>query len=766
MMKNYLFFCLQIVSCFCYGQYSVDQFSENPVDFVRPLMGTDSNFELSTGNVYPAIAVPWGMNFWTPQTGEMGSGWTYTYNSRKIKGFKQTHQPSPWMNDYGQFSIMPVSDSLRFTEKQRESWFSHKSEVVTPYYYQVFLADHNITTEIAPTERAAVFRVQYHHTDNAYLVLDAFDKGSFVKVLPKEHKIVGYTTKNSGGVPGNFKNYFVLKFDKDIDLAKTFEGDKLLDQLSLESDHSGAVIKFATEVKNTSVEIKVASSFISIEQAEQNLNEVAPYSFDEIKKKAKEKWNSTLGKIQVSGGSLPQMETFYSCLYRSLLFPRMFYEYDATGNAIHYSPYNGNIEEGYMFTDTGFWDTFRALFPLMNLVYSDMAYKMQEGLVNTYKESGWLPEWASPGFRNIMIGNNSASVVADGFQKLGDEYSYNIELLFEALLKGANNTGPISAVGREGISYYQQYGYIPFDVGINQNASRTLEYAYDDFTIYQLAKALNKSDSIIEFYKKRSLNYQHLFDPETKFMRPKLASGEFIDDFNPIDWGRGFTEGNSMHYSWSVFHDIDGLIGLMGGKKAFIKQLDTIFNAPSTILPRKNGRGIIHEMREMQVANMGQYAHGNQPAQHIIYLYNYAGQPWKSQYWVRETLNRMYKPTPDGYCGDEDNGQTSAWYVFSAMGFYPVCPGVDQYVLGAPLFKEIKIHTDFGTNINISASKNSDENIYIDKLQLNGKVSSRNYLDFNTLKDGASIKIDMSSTPNKKRGTSEKDTPYSLSKTN
>src|SRR5690606_12321352 len=368
--------------------------------------------------------------------------------------------------------------------------------------------------------------------------------------------------------------------------------------------------------------------------------------------------------------------------------PRMFFEYDANGTVVHYSPYNGKVLPGYMFTDTGFWDTFRCLFPFLNLAYPEMNTKMQEGLVNAYKESGWLPEWASPGLRNVMVGNNSASVVADAYIK--GLRGYDIETLYEALLHGANHAGPLTAVGRAGADFYNKLGYVPYDVNINENAARTLEYAYDDFAIYQLAKKLNKPKKEIELYKKRSLNYKKLFDPETGLMRGKNQDGNFQKPFNPFKWGDAFTEGNSWHYTWSVFHDIQGLIDLMGGKEAFANKLDSVFTLPPIYDDSYYGQ-VIHEIREMQIANMGQYAHGNQPIQHMIYLYNYAGEPWKAQYWLRETMNRMYLPTPDGYCGDEDNGQTSAWYVFSAMGFYPVAPATDQYVIGTPLFKKMTL---------------------------------------------------------------------------
>ena len=734
---------------------------DNPVDYASPLVGTDSNYKLSNGNTYPAIAMPWGMNFWTPQTGKMGDGWAYTYDAYKIRGFKQTHQPSPWMNDYGQFSLMPVTGKLRFTEEDRQSWFSHKAETVTPYYYSVYLADHDVTTEIAPTERAARFRFTFPETDSSYVVIDAFDKGSYVKIIPQERKIIGYTTRNSGGVPENFKNYFVVVFDKEFNLNKTFSDSTLTDALEKKSNHAGAVIGFKTK-KGEQVNAKVASSFISYEQAERNMQEIGNNDFDALKAKGRDTWNEQLGRIKVEGGTTDQFKTFYSALYRSLLFPRKFYEYDADGKVVHYSPYNGEVLPGYMFTDTGFWDTFRAMFPFLNLMYPELNGHMQEGLSNAYKESGWLPEWSSPGLRNVMVGNNSASIVAEGYLKSGDAYDYDIENLYEALIHGANNAGPMQAVGRAGVEYYNKLGYVPYDVDINENAARTLEYAYDDFAIYQLAKALNKPKKEIEKYRKRSLNYKNLFDPEYNLMRGKNEDGTFQKPFNPFKWGDAFTEGNSWHYSWSVFHDIQGLIDLMGGKKEFVAQLDTIFSLPPKFDDSYYG-GVIHEIREMQIADMGQYAHGNQPIQHMTYLYDYAGEPWKTQYWVRETMNRMYTPDPDGYCGDEDNGQTSAWYVFSAMGFYPVAPATDQYVLGAPLFKKVTLNLENGNEIIINAPENNEDNRYMESMKVNGKDYTKNWLSHREMMKGMTIDYKMGDTPNKNRGTQDADFPYSLS---
>ena len=732
---------------------------KNPVDYVSTLVGTQSKFELSTGNTYPATALPWGMNFWTPQTGKMGDGWAYTYDADKIRGFKQTHQPSPWMNDYGQFAIMPITGGLVFDQDRRASWFSHKAEVAKPYYYKVYLADHDVTTELAPTERAVMFRFTYPKTKNAYVVIDAFDKGSYVKIIPEENKIIGYSTKNSGGVPENFKNYFVIQFDKPFTFTSGVKENNILpNETEVQGNHTGAIIGFATQ-KGEIVHARVASSFISYEQAELNLKELGKDSFDQLVTKGKDTWNREMSKVDVEDDNIDNLRTFYSCLYRSMLFPRSFYEIDAKGQVVHYSPYNGKVLPGYMFTDTGFWDTFRCLFPFLNLMYPSMNQKMQEGLVNSYKESGFLPEWASPGHRDCMIGNNSASVVADAYIK--GLRGYDIETLWEALKHGANAHLRGTASGRLAYDAYNKLGYVPNNIGIGQNVARTLEYAYNDWTIYTLGKKLGKPASEIDIFKQRALNYKNVYHPKRKLMVGKDDKGVFNPKFDAVDWSGEFCEGNSWHWSFCVFHDPQGLINLMGGKKEFNAMMDSVF-----VIPGKQGmesRGMIHEMREMQVMNMGQYAHGNQPIQHMVYLYNYSSEPWKAQYWIREIMNKLYTAGPDGYCGDEDNGQTSAWYVFSALGFYPVCPGTDEYIIGTPLFKSAKLHLENGKTITIKADNNQLDNRYIKEMKVNGKSQTRNFLTHDQLIKGANIQFQMSPVPNKQRGTTEKDVPYSLS---
>ncbi len=733
------------------------------VDYVNPLMGTDSKHSLSNGNTYPAIATPWGMNFWTPMTSKMGDGWTYKYNENQIRGIKQTHQPSPWINDYAAFSLMAVTGKLKYQEDKRESWFSHKAETVKPYHYKVYLADYDIVAELAPTERAAHFKFTFPKSDSSYIMLDGFFKGSMVKIIPEERKIIGYCRNNSGGVPDNFHNYFVAEFDKDFELTHTWADNWKLQKNTIDSegDHVGAIIGFKTK-KGEAVHVKVASSFISPEQAQLNLTrEIGTDSFSETQKKAKYEWEKELSRIRIEDTNIDRVKTFYSCLYRVLLFPRKFYELDKNDEIVHYSPYNGKVLPGYMFTDNGFWDTFRAVFPFFNLMYKELNGQIMKGLANTYKESGWLPEWASPGHRYCMIGSNSASIISDAYLK--GAVNSEAEILFEAILKNATTeeNRPVKSVGREGLTYYNKQGFVPYNVGINENTARTLEYAYADFTIAKMAEKLGKND-IAEKYFKQSLNYKNVFDPSTNLMRGKNKDGNFQSPFNPLKWGDAFTEGNSLHYTWSVFHDIHGLIDLMGGKENFIAQLDNVFEMPPEFDDSYYGF-TIHEIREMQIVNMGNYAHGNQPIQHMIYLYNYAGVPYKTQKRIREVLVNLYAASPDGYCGDEDNGQTSAWYVFSSLGFYPVTPGTNQYVLGSPLFDKATLTLENGKTFTVLSENNSEKNYYVQSASLNGTFYENNFLNYEDIINGGELLFELDEIPNEKWGSQPENAPYSLS---
>ena len=745
--------------------------------FVNPLIGSDSSFLLSNGNTYPAIALPWGMNFWTPQTGDMGNGWIYTEENSGLVGIRQTHQPSPWINDYGAFSIMPITGELRVLENDRKS--QYRNIKVLPHYYKVELIDSKTTVELTPTKRSAQFKIQFSSNSKHHIIIDAFFKESKIKIIPEENKIIGVAKNNSGGVPENFANYFVIEFDTPFNDFGTWNGNgEIFSKNELSGYHVGSFVSFLNNESNT-IQARVSSSFISHNQAQINLDREIPklQSFEKTKEIAKNCWNNELSRIKIKPSTKQNIKhnkdsssaqdkaksdviKFYSSLYRTLLFPREFHEYNVKGEQIHYSPYNGKIETGPLYTDNGFWDTFRAVFPFYTLLYPEKLGEILQGImVNPYKESGWLPEWSSPGHRDCMIGSNSASIISEAYLK-GVE-NFDIETAYEGILNSSKNEGPLSSVGRKGVKEYNALGFIPHDTQINESVARTLEYSYNDYCIWKLAEKLGRPENEINLFKSRSLNYMNVFDSSTNFMRGKSSNGRFETLFRPDKWGGVFTEGSAWHYTWSVLHDPQGLINLMGGKENYIKKMDMIFNSEPTSDYSYYGFKI-HEILEMELAGMGQYAHGNQPIQHAIYLYNYAQQPWKTQEKVRYVMDNLYGAGTDGYCGDEDNGQTSAWFVFSSLGFYPVAPVTGQYVIGSPLFEEVTIELSNGEKLKINAPNNSEKNIYINSYRFNKTLSNNNWVDHNDIKRGGVIEFDMSSVPNFEWGSDEDSTPYSM----
>jgi predicted alpha-1,2-mannosidase len=737
-------------------------------DLVNPLMGTDSNHDLSYGNTYPAVAVPWGMNFWSPVTGKPGSGWGYMYHDAKINGIKQTHQPSPWMNDYAAFALFAETGPVRLKEDERASWFSHKAEESHPYGYKIYLADYDVTAEVTPTARAAQFRFTFPRSDDAHILLDGLAGGSMVRIEPDKRRIIGYVRNNHGGVPGNFHNWFVAQFDHDFTISRTWDDNwQMSADLAREGGHVGAVVSFKTRA-GEQVGVKVASSFISAEQAERNLAELGDDSFDQTQAKAKAAWNSELGRIEVSDDNLDNRRTFYSAMYRMLLFPRMFHEVDASGKTVHYSPYDGKVHDGPMFTDNGFWDTWRAVFPYFALVKPDLDSQIMQGLANAYREGGWLPEWMSPGQRDVMIGSNSANIIADAY--LNGVRGFDVTTLYEAMVKNATTSqgrprdargNVISAVGREGVEAYNRLGYVPYDIGINESAARTLEYATADFSLSRLAASLGKTQDA-KLYAQHAQNYRNLYDAGTGWMRGRNHDGTWMAPFNPYAWGDAFTEGNALHYSFSAMQDVQGLINLSGGDKPFVDKLDSIFTLPPLFDDAYYGT-VIHETREMQIVNMGQYAHGNQPIQHMIYLYDWAGQPWKAQAHARDVMARLYSATPDGYPGDEDNGQTSAWYVFSALGFYPVTPAVGQYAIGSPLFRQVRVTMPGGKVLTIEAVNNGPGQVYIQSATLNGVPYDKPWLSRAALQAGGRLRFIMGPRPNPLWASRKADAPFSMS---
>ena len=752
----FLSICLPFLFASCQQTKKTVEF----VDYVNPLMGTESTFAFSHGNTYPAVAVPWGMNFWSPQTGENGSGWMYTYTDSLMRGFRQTHQPSPWINDYGTFSIMPLAGELKVSHKERLVPFSHQQEKSTPYNYSVIF-DNGVQTSLSATSRGAVFEVTFPDKEDQYVVVDAYNGGGSMVIEPGNKLLKGVSRYNNGGVPDNFANYFMVEFSHPVTGYGVYNGDTLLhEQTHVAADYSCAYLKFDVPA-GEKLTIRTASSFISPEQAAINFNrEVADADVKLIGGKAREQWNNYLGRVEAEGGTDDQLRTFYSCLYRTLLFPREFYEFDSQGNPVYYSPYDGNVYDGYMYTDNGFWDTFRAVHPMFTLLYPEVSERVTQSIINAYNESGFMPEWASPGHRGCMIGNNSISLLVDAWMK--GIRTVDAEKALEAMIHQTQSRHPeIASVGRDGFEYYNKIGYVPYPE-VPEATAKTLEYAYADWCIARFAETLGKQDIAGQYYR-RAQNYRNLYYPEHGFMWTKDAKGNWRDKFDATEWGGPFTEGSSWHWTWSVFHDPEGLSDLMGGHEPMVARLDSMFVAPNTYNYGTYGF-VIHEIAEMVALDMGQYAHGNQPVQHAIYLYVYVGQPWKTQYHIRNVMDKLYNPGSKGYCGDEDNGQTSAWYVFSAMGFYPVCPGMPEYAIGSPLFKKVTLHLSGGKTFTVSAANNAADRPYIQKAMLNGEELSRNYLTHDELLKGGELTLSMDSVPNTQRGTQPADLPYSYSK--
>ena len=753
-LLRFLFICSVTV-------YTIPVYSQKElVDFVNTLQGTNSKFELTHGNTYPTLAMPWGMNFWTPQTGINRDGWIYQYPKDSIRGFRQTHQCSSWTRDYAAFSLMPVSGKLEVNQYKRALKFRHDKEVAKPDYYRVTF-ENKITTEMSPTERGVYFRFSFPKGNDSYIILDANSGGSMVKIFPEQRKITGYCKNANKSVPEGFANYFVIYFDKPFTVYGTWKngaGILTASNKEAEGDYVGAYVRFS---KGEIVEARVASSFISIEQAELNLKqELSGFSrLEDAKSAAAKAWNKQLGKIEVEGGTPDEKATFYSCFFRSMLFPRQFYEYDVNKKPIYYSPNDGKIHEGYMYTDTGFWDTFRAQFPLNILLHPEMHGRYVKSLVDAYEQSNWLPSWAFPGHSDGMVGNHAASLLADAWVK--GIKTFDPAKALEAMYHEATNKGPFGpSNGRDGWKEYFSLGYVPYPE-YREAVAKTLEFCYDDFCAMQVAR-LSGSAFYEGVFKRQIFNYKNVYDPSTRFMRGRNSKGEWVPGFDPIEWGGAYTEGSAWHYHWSVFHDIQGLINLMGGDKNFVAKLDSVFSVPNKF---KVGtyRRVIHEMTEMEMINMGQYAHGNQPIQHMIYLYDYAGEPWKTQKWVREVMNKLYNSGPDGYPGDEDQGQTSSWYVISAMGLYSVCPGTDQYVIGSPVFPKMTVHLENGKTLEIIAENNTPDNRYIQSASLNGKQFTRTWLTYSELTNGGTIRYKMDNKPSVNWGILPEDRPFSVS---
>ncbi|GGF24400.1 GH92 family glycosyl hydrolase [Echinicola rosea] len=749
--------CLAILNC----AFTAPKKTPDLVSLVDTRQGTDSEWSLSYGNTYPTVAMPFPVHSFSAQTGKNGDGWKYQYKAETIRGFQQVHQCSPWVNDYATFSLMPVIGELVVNENERATAFNHQNETARPHYYRVEL-DNGVKAEISPVTRGGHMRFSFPKGEEAFLVLDGYTEQSSIKIDPESRKITGWVN-NGLLVPDNFRAYFELQFDRPFLSYGTWENKENSVQKgakNAEGDGKGAFVQFKP---GTVVQVKIASSYISPAQAHLNMKQELEdhENLDQTKKEAKDTWNELMGRVLVEGGNEKDRATFYSCLFRANLFSHRFFEINEEGKPYYFSPYDGEIHEGYMYTDNGFWDTFRAQFPLSNILHPTMQARYMQSLLDAQKQSGFLPTWSCPGTSGIMIGNHAISLLADAHVKgVG---GFDATEALEAYFHEITNKGPWGGSnGREAHKDWFELGYIPYKV-VGESAAKTLEYSYDDFCGYQIAKSIG-NEHYARIFGRQMYNYKNIYDPGTGFMRGKKRNGEWAlgEDFSPIAWGDPFTEANAWQYSWSVFHDINGLVNLMGGEGPFTKKLDTFFSMPSVYDVGHYGE-VIHEMREMELANMGQYAHGNQPVQHVAYLYNYIGQPWKTQQRVRKIMTELYHPTPKGFPGDEDQGGMSSWYVLSAMGFYSVCPGTDQYVIGSPLFEKVTLTLEDGKEFVVEARKNDADNVYIQSATLNGQLFTKNYITYSQIVNGGKLLFMMGSSPNKTRAVAKEDRPFSLS---
>jgi predicted alpha-1,2-mannosidase len=726
-------------------------FAQQPTsiaDLPDPLVGTDSKFELSHGNTYPAVFLPFAMSNWTAQTGE--GGWPYQYASDSIRGFRSTHRPSAWMTDYGAFSLLPLTGELKVLPKERAGKFRHEDEQARAYRYSVLLQDYKVRADMAPSEHGGILRFTYPATDQAWVVFDANPGGSAVAINPETRTITGKNSFTNKKTASNFALYFVAVFDKDFTSFGTWDGSGAKDnEKTRAGNHVGAYLGFSTKA-GEAVTVRIGTSLISPEQAERNLKaEIPNPDIDAVAAAARSVWERELSKVQLSGGTEAQRRTFYTALCHTLQFPRMLQEIDENKQLVHYSPYDGKVHPGPMFSDTGFWDTFRAQFPLLTVLQPKKDAEIIRAMLNAYDEGGFIPKWANPAETNVMIGTHGDSVVADAYMK--GIRDYDVDKAYAAIRKSATTPGSGIFNSRSGLADYLQLGYVPADKGVKESAACTLEYAYDDYCVAQMARALGKQDDYKKFLA-QSGNYRNLYDRKTGFMRGRKADGSWLEPFDPLDWGGVFTEGNAWQWLWSVQQDPPGLIKLMGGKTAFLKKLDELFSTTTDF--RVGGyKKVIHEMTEAKMGDMGQYAHINEPVHHVIYLYDYAGQPWKAQKWAHEVMNRNYKPGPAGWLGDEDNGQMSAWYVFSALGFYPVIPGQPIYALGSPLFDRATLQLENGKQFTVEAARSNPGDIYVQSAALNGKALTRPWISHFEIMAGGVLNFKLGPQPNNKWGT-------------
>jgi len=745
----------------------------NPTDFVNPFIGTADH-----GHTFPGAVLPGGLVQLGPDTGIKGWDWCsgYHYSDSTIMGFSHLHRSGMGAGDWGDILLMPTSGKLKVEPGTKEnpgegyrSKFSHQGEKASPGYYSVNLTDYRIKAELTVSERAGFHRYTFPKSEASHILID-MEHGIGDKCTDAQVKIVNNTEieghRASNGFVKKQNVYFCAKFSKPFNSSGTWVKNNIKPGSKEESGTNiGAYIDFITS-ENEVVEVKVGISYTSVAQARLNLDtEIPKWEFDRVKDDAKMKWDKALEKIEVAMDkgtdetyNKQKLVTFYTALYHSLLFPTTFGDVDGK-----YMGLDNEVHAAKDFTYRScfsLWDTFRAEMPLLTLINPERTNDVINTMIAQYEQGGWMPTPQQFGnsYTNDMIGDHPVVVILDALKK--GIKNFDAEKAYEAVKKNAMETPPSDhrSRGRVGLADYLKYGYVPYDK-VRESVSRTLEYAYNDWCVAQLAKVLGKT-SDYEMFMKRAANYKNIIDTSTGFARPKNSNGEWLSPFDPKFIGQGnnrhYTEANAWQYTWFVPHDVQGLMILEGGRENFVKKLDSLFTTSSDI----------HSTVSDVTGLIGQYAHGNEPSHHTLYLYNYAGAPWKTQAMARNVMDSLYHEGPAGLCGNEDMGQMSAWYVLSAMGFYPVAPGQNVYSIGSPEFSKVTIHLDKsynnGKQFVIEAKNNSKANKYIQSATLNGKPLNKPWFDHADIKSGGTLIFIMGPQPNKNWGSGKEAAPPSM----
>lgn len=747
----------------------------NPVDFVNPFIGTDYH-----GHTFPGAALPGGMVQLGPDTDIKGWDWCsgYHYSDSSVMGFSHLHRSGMGAGDWGDILLMPTTGKLKIEPGSKDkpgegyrSTFSHQDEQATTGYYAVKLKDYGIKAELTVSERAGFHQYTFPKSDASHILIDMQhgigDRCTDAQIkIVNDKEIEGH--RASKGFVKNQNVYFCAKFNKPFRSSGTWSEKKIKEgSKEAAGTEVGAYVDFVTS-ENEIILVKVGISYTSIEQARLNLEkEIPDWNFTQVKENARTKWNKALSKIDVqmykSADAVytkQRLTTFYTALYHSFLFPATFSDVDGK-----YMGLDNKVHTATGFTyrsDFSLWDTFRAEMPLLTLVDPGRSNDAIKTMIAQYEQGGWLPTPQQFGnsYTNDMIGDHPVDVILDAYQK--GIRNFDAEKAYEAVRKNAMETPPADhpSGGRDALEFYLKLGYVPYDKE-RESVSKTLEYAYNDWCVAELAKALGKTADY-ELFIKKAANYKNIIDTSTGFARPKKSDGSWLTPFNPKFVGHGndrhYTEANAWQYTWFVPHDVQGLINLEGGKKRFVERLDSLFTISSEILEGvPDVTGLI-----------GQYAHGNEPSHHTIYLYNYAGTPWKTQNLVRKAMTELYHDGPDGLCGNEDMGQMSAWYVLSSMGFYPVAPGQNVWVIGSPEFSKITIQLDpkyyKAKEFIVETKDNSKENKYIKSSTLNGKPLEKTWFSHDVIKNGGVLIFQMDSVPDENWGVKQNAMPPSMTR--